>query len=324
MSADPKIDELLNSFIDGELPPRQQTEVQRLIMNDPQLARRLQELRNCKTLFSSLPRAEAPRGMVEQVIATLERRTLLDQKAFSHDVRKGARHLFFRKLVTAAAMIGLVAILSVVVYTVVAPPPRTGPSIPMASDLPPGREVVEPRPSEVHVTGFDGALKLQTRDLIAVDAYFNRAIAENGLSRHVTEEHYGKVRTYSFSCGREGVKSLLAELGDIWQRFDSATLAVEEQAYGAPAAVSAVTVEQVTEIVENDSLDERMRLAKNFALLNSMADLMPGKHIFAAIDKSAATPLVIPKPALTGGTGEGTVPLEKDVQVNLTIVLVGR
>lgn len=328
MSADPKIDELLNSFIDGELTPRQHTEVQRLITNDPEVARRLQELQNCKTLFGSLPGAEAPAGTAEQVMASLERRTLLDQKPFSHDARKGARHLFLRKLTAAAAMIGLVAILSVVVYTVVAPPVRVEPFVPVASDLPTGRieEVVEPTPS-VHVTGFNGALELRIGDLTAVDAYLNRAIAENRLSRYVTAGEYGKTRTYSFSCGREGVKSLLAELGNIWRRFDSATLVVEEQAYGSSAVVSAVTVEQVTEIVENDSLDERIKLAKDFALLNGMADLMPGKDVFAAIDKSAATPLVVPKPFLTSSQQtpeEGIGPVEDDVQVNLTVVLIGK
>lgn len=324
MSADPKIDELLNSYLDGELTLRQHTEVQRLIANDSQVARRLRELQSCKTLLGSLPRAEAPVGMVGRVMASLQREKPLDQKPFSYDARKGARHLFLRKLTAAAAMIGLVAILSVVVYTVVAPPTGIGPSGPVAHVPGEGGErVVTPGPGEMHVTGFDGTLELQTGDLIAVDAYLNRAIAENGLSRYVTEEHHGRIRTYTFSCGREGVRSLLAELEGIWPRFDSATLVVEDQAYGPPAAVSAVTVEQASEIIESDSPEERAQLAKGFAALNGIADLMPGRHVLAAIDKSTVTPLVIPKPVLTGGTQEGTVSIEDDVQVDLTIVLIG-
>ena len=54
------IDELLNSFIDDELSPRHQTEVQRLIAHDAEVAERLAELERCKMLVGSLPRAEAP------------------------------------------------------------------------------------------------------------------------------------------------------------------------------------------------------------------------------------------------------------------------
>ncbi len=76
MKANPEIDELLNSFIDGELPPRQQTEVQRLIAHDPQVGQRLRQLQKCKMLLASLPFAEAPAGMLENIKAALEREAL--------------------------------------------------------------------------------------------------------------------------------------------------------------------------------------------------------------------------------------------------------
>jgi anti-sigma factor RsiW len=66
MNANPNIDELLCSYLDGELPPRQQTEVQRLVARDPEVGRRLRQLQNCKTLISALPRAQAPAEMLDQ------------------------------------------------------------------------------------------------------------------------------------------------------------------------------------------------------------------------------------------------------------------
>ena len=54
------IDELLNSYIDDELPQRHQTEVKRLIRHDPQIAQRLEELEKCKILLNSLPCEQAP------------------------------------------------------------------------------------------------------------------------------------------------------------------------------------------------------------------------------------------------------------------------
>ena len=54
MKSNSNIDELLCSFIDGELPPRQKTEVQRMAARDPQVSQRLRQLQNCKHLISVL------------------------------------------------------------------------------------------------------------------------------------------------------------------------------------------------------------------------------------------------------------------------------
>ena len=80
MKANPNIDELLCSFIDGELPLRQQTEIQRLMAKDPEVARRLRQLQNTRALVGALPRAEAPAEMLDQIKFTLERRSLLDER----------------------------------------------------------------------------------------------------------------------------------------------------------------------------------------------------------------------------------------------------
>ena len=71
MKANRETDELLCSFIDGELPLRQQTEVQRLVARDPEVAQRLRQLQNCTNLVSALPRAEAPGEMLEQIRVSL-------------------------------------------------------------------------------------------------------------------------------------------------------------------------------------------------------------------------------------------------------------
>ena len=77
----PNIDELLNSFIDGELAPRQHTEVQRLLAHDDTIAHRLKELQQCKMFLSSMPVVEAPPQILENVKASLARRTLLGGRA---------------------------------------------------------------------------------------------------------------------------------------------------------------------------------------------------------------------------------------------------
>ncbi len=126
MKPNPNLDELLSSFMDGELSPRQRTEVQRLAAHDPQVARRLQQLQNCRTLYTALPVAKAPGDLLEQVKASLERQTLLQRQPVAGRHSLGAWHLAFRRFVAAAAMIALMGVLGVVVYEIVSPNPWAG------------------------------------------------------------------------------------------------------------------------------------------------------------------------------------------------------
>jgi anti-sigma factor RsiW len=89
----PNLDELLNSFIDGELAPRQHTEVQRLVAHDEKIAQRLKELEQCKMFLSSLPVAEAPPRILENVKASLAGGAIMSEEPLAYDEKIGARHL---------------------------------------------------------------------------------------------------------------------------------------------------------------------------------------------------------------------------------------
>ena len=132
MKANPNIDELLCSFVDGELPARQQTELQRLVARDPEVGRRLRQLQNCRTLVSALPRAEAPGELLEQIKLAVERKTLLAEQPASGVSTAGVIHLMARRFLAAAAMIALLGVLGFVVYQIVAPVPDTGVQPPVA------------------------------------------------------------------------------------------------------------------------------------------------------------------------------------------------
>ena len=221
------IEELLNSFIDGELTQREATEVERLIADDARIAQRFRELQKSKMLVGSLPRAEAPAEMADEIKASLGRMTLLGQQAERFDERAGARHLLARKVLATAAMIVLVAILAAVVYTIFAP--VSGPERPTA-------EV------RVLAAGFNGRLELKTSDLAAVDSFIKRAIEDNALKYTSPGSRRDKT-VYALSCSREGLNLLLADLENIWERFDSATLFVETKVFDG------VDTEQIAEIV---------------------------------------------------------------------------
>jgi len=229
----PNIDELLNSFIDGELTEREQTEVKRLISHDAQVAQRLRELQNSKMLVSSLPRAEAPARILDKVKASLETEILSGERAWSEersDRRVGVRHLMVRKFLAAAAMVGLVAILGGVVYTIVAPESDYKPAVPAVA--------------------FDGRLELKTEALSAVNAFINKAIEDNELSDSVSFKSQRGKRVYSITCSREDLNVLLADLTNIWEKCDSTTLFVDTKTQGE-RKFDDVSTERIITIVDD-------------------------------------------------------------------------
>ena len=73
------LEELLSGYIDGELSERQCNEVKRLIGHNEQAAAMLKQLQKNKALLGSLPQAQAPAHLFENVRASLERSVLLDE-----------------------------------------------------------------------------------------------------------------------------------------------------------------------------------------------------------------------------------------------------
>ncbi len=312
----PNMDELLNSFVDGELPARQQTEVQRLVDHDKKIAQRLQQLQKCKMLLSSLPVTEAPPQILENVKASLPRKPLLDESAPRRTERAGTRHLLGRKVFAAAAMLGLVGILTAVVYTIVAPETvtqglRFGRTV-ERRELPTAVDVVKPAPAIV-AAPFSGRLELRTSYLPAVVAFINRAIEDNVPSdewiasdqSNVKEPprqrrvFFGTQRCWALICSSESFNLLLAELGIIWDKLDSAALFVDTEVFGEQVVVDAVTAEQISGIVNQDDSKRRMEVAKDFAVLNNMAEHLPGREILTAIDDTTVGLITPPKPVLT-------------------------
>jgi hypothetical protein len=320
------IDELLNGFIDGELTKRHRTEVQRLISHDPQVAKRLRELQECKILISSLPRAEAPADMAERVKASLDAPVFLAEKPSGFDTRRGATYLLVRKVLAAAAMIGLVAVLGILVYSVLVPE-RPGDMPPIAGGQPPSPTTVgmeKPGPRVV-AAEFYGRLELETDNFVAVDASVSRAIRDNGLSDCLRPTSPRDKGLYALSCSREALSLLLADLSSIWQKFDYATLFVETGQFAQQIVVNAVNAQQIGEIVKQDTLEKRTEVAANFALLNNMTELLPGRELFAAINGEGPDLMTVPKPRMAWDRDVPIKPAltENGRKVHLTIMIVG-
>ena len=320
----PNMDELLNSFIDGELPARQQTEVQRLVDHDEKIAHRLQQLQECKMLLSSLPVTEAPPQILENVKASLARKRLLVEQPLAFDERAGTRHLLGRKLFAAAAMLGLVGILTAVVYTIVAPETVTQRPVAVERREPaPTADVVKPEPTIV-AAPFSGRLELKTSYLPAVVAFINRAIEDNIPSDEWIASDQSNVskEPHALICSSESFNLLLAELGNIWDKLDSAHFFVDTEVFGEQVVVDAVTAEQISGIVNQDDSKRRMEVAKDFAVLNNMAEHLPGREILAAIDDTTVGLIIPPKPVLTWKEKKSPARTKENKNIHLTITVV--
>lgn len=330
----PNIDELLNSFIDGELDQRHQTEVQRLIKHDKRIAERLLTLQKCKRLVSSLPYTEAPQEMLGDIKASLKERKLLVQPARGEQRRRereGARHLLVRRLTAAAAMIGLVAVLAAVIYSIVAPQTqKSEPAVTVATAEKPIRQTT------IAEMKFSGRLELKTSSPSEVAAFINKAIEYNIPSDERTVAVPGKLReSHALICSRQNLRVLMDELGTIWDKINSATLLVNTDQPEGQIVIDAVAPEQIIEIAKQDDFETQIKTAKYFAAMNNMAKLSPGKEVLTAIDNSIPDLITIPKPVLTSGVSHPQAESEKTIKkppaqaedsrkVRLTITVVGR
>ncbi len=307
------IDELLNSYVDGELTARQETEVRRMIDNDPQIAQRLQQLQKCKMLMSSLPAANAPAQMLDNIKASLETRTPPGKLRPVVEKQVGTRSLLAQRIITVAAMIGLVVVLTAVMYTIA--PPDTAPEI---------IEGMESGPTVVAAKVFRSRLEMKTSDFIAVDAFINRAIEDNSLSESLAPTREPNRRIYSLTCSEQGLNLLLADLRNIWNKLDAATFFIDTEVFGEQVVIETVTAEQITEIISQLESNKYIETAKDIAVLNNMAERMPGREIISAIEVSMDGLITIPKPVLTSKEPKikEPVPHSEDEQtIQLTIIV---
>jgi len=305
------IDELLNGFIDGELSARQQTELQRLLSHDAEIAERLRRLQRCRMLVNSLPREKAPAGLVEDVKATLERRALWAHSPDAFDEQKGTRGLLLRKVTAAAAMILLAAVLGAVIYVIMAPERRA--DAPAAVDTPrvtqgqrrvrPAAEVAAVKQGQISSPEAEGGLLVCRLHLTAeqpqiVSAYVRKIIESAAV---LNKTYPGNSNVCSVVCSRGQFRELLADMEGIWARLDSARLFIDSSPAGEQIVVETITAEQIAGIAARDNLPDSLKAAKQFAAFNAVARQLPGKKLLAAARQSRQEMLAIPKPVLTSG-----------------------
>ena len=165
---------------------------------------------------------------------------------------------------------------------------------------------------------------MKTSALAEVAAIINRVIEENDLSDSIGGVREANRRIHYVRCSREGLNSLLADLKGLWPNLDSATMFIDTELYGREVTVDAVTTEQIGQIIDQGSHEERIELAKDLGVLNSVTERMGGGEILAAIEGQGPSLMTIPRPMITGGELPGAKLVretEAEKTVRLTIIV---
>jgi anti-sigma factor RsiW len=333
-----KIEELLNSYLDGELSQREQVEVQRLVSSDERVARRLRELERCRLLVSSLPPAEPPAQVVAGIKKLLHGR-LAGVAGGLDNTQRGARHLFVRQVLAASVIIGLAGLLMAVVYQIVGPEKMTPKTVavqtaPAAPSPEQSRGVAPqavPSGAEKTISAEDAAgvgiysLQLETTDFAAVDAFVNKLLIESPWLRFDTTREKPGQSVYRVLCSRGGLETLVSDLAPAWAKFDSTKL-VLHTGIGQYVTVESVQPEQISKIANQGTPDERIKLARDFAVLNDVERLSHAAQMLALANRDYPELTTIPRPVLTSGekrVAEKPKDTSDLVRVDLTIIVTG-
>jgi hypothetical protein len=281
MTEEMKIEELLNSYIDGELSVRQRTEVKRMISNDPKLAVRLRELGKCKTLVSALPVAQAPSSIMENIKATLEKKNLIQEKAPVRisDYREVKTR---RRIFAAAAMFSLAALL-VVVINMLMPTPLGN------------KENTNQFAADIRLSG---KLELRANDLSAVQSVISNAIENSGFPDYKNPQRDSNRRIYTLYCSREGLDKILTDLEGDWDKISSAKLFLDTENFNESVEIASVTPSQISEIVNQKGSDQSIQVARDISVINNVNNILNEKGIPALGGQIDSGMFKVSKPVL--------------------------
>lgn len=331
------IEEQLNSYIDGELDERKSNEVRRLIDNDQQVRQLFESLNRYKQLMNSIRSATAPEGFSESIARHLERHILLaDPEVYHH--KTGRRHLVLRRVLTAAAIFVLLAVLSMVVLDVFIPKAsrdifvskvlnrKQKPQVLYEKPIAQTPQLVQDQPVIVEkgpAVPMVAKLTLATDSPVETDWLIGKALMNTGLfDKTVAVDRKANSVKYVLNCGRDSLVNFVGELAFVWPKCNDAALEIGTEQSGKYISVNNITARQTLDICKAATYNQRIRMANDIAVINNVAAEDVLNRYFAG--RNTDLNLLIPdKPVLT--SAEKTQPIKPDVSesASLTIIVTG-
>ena len=334
-----QIEEMLNCYIDGELDERKSNEVKRLIDNDSQIHSLYDSLKRYKNLMDTVCQVPAPEGLCDNITAHLEREVLLaDTQIYS--LKAGRRHLMARRLMTAAAVIALAAVLFVVIFDIFVPKSSRQQLLSNALRKKTIKQVLYEKPFAdtkqqedmkiVPQNSYDVPLvvilALKTNNPIEVDWLVAKALTTTDLFNQTAaiDRRTGVVR-YVINCNNQSLISLIQELSFIWPQCTDTKIDIGTEQAGKYITINNISARQVMEICKAENFGQRLRMANDLAIINKFTTPAIIDRLYAAVDIDYDL-LVTQKPALTSTEKTQTAgqPSNDIKNATLTIIVISK
>lgn len=276
MNEHPKteIEELFSASLDGELTQRQETELKRLLQNEPQMVEQLAALRRQRELLCALPVETAPPSLAEDIRAQLERKLILQNTSQTQSFWSRAA-LLRRRFVAAAAMLLLpLGLLGIVVYHIVTPASDTPTGSTTARGLLEGDLILPPLPPETTTLAaalpFDGILTLTTQRPLPADQLIKKQIfvkaMENRTIRHQTPD----VIRFEIDCAAERMADFIASLSPLWAQLTDSRLTLRDtDAAERTTTIPHILPDQIQRLVQYTDKTPMLSAARLYASGNA-------------------------------------------------------
>lgn len=307
--------ELISGYIDGQLTPRQITELKRLLAHDPQCQQELEAMERQQRLLQSLPVECAPAGLTQEIQSALERQFILGGSV-RHSDKVGKWGLRLRKTAAAAAMILLPLLaLSAVVYTILQPTeqmPNTSSGLVAAIEK--GAPAASPE------LLFSAVLQFQTNQPIAANDFIEKKIHTLGLMNFTTPGRQSDRTSYKIVCSRKYVEGLVGELADLWSHSEKASYALLDTSTKQPVRVDGIDAQQALAMIRLADISTAAKLAQNMSEQNTQKALAKANSADAA---SQQLPEKASKPILAWDKDAQQVPADGQDTICLVIEVLG-
>ncbi len=306
-------DRLLNAYIDGELSPREETEVKRLIDHDKEAAERLAMLTKGRLLLQSLPEAKAPAAILQNAMAGLNSQQEEEPAPVYRPKYRlvGVIQLFLRKSVAAAALFLVVCGLGVMIYYIVAPPQKlnTPPGTGTTNLTAKGGTVIQPI--------FTARLELKAKTP-ETQAEIESLLKENFAANITASNIQSQAAGFTINCTAGNIAKLTEGLQSVWPDFTSERLVVDTDKPGQIIIVDNINLKQFSEILTQNNIETQLKAAGYYAFVNNINKATQPITINPGMRTS--NPNDIPMPYFAGRGAPGTS--SPPPQIHLTIEIL--
>lgn len=318
------IDELLSGYVDGELSKRKYNELKRLMEHDPELAEKSAMLKKQKKLLNAMPVETAPEGLFDAVIASQERKFILDEYSASSGEAEGIKNLMFRRLLTAAVILVLFGGLIGIIVNIMLPPGTPEPGfIAAGTDYPdvellPSslKNVGKPVAANPDIPLFMASLELKTEKAIEMNSFIMKAIFNRDLNDSVDPRQIeGTSSTIRIVCGKDSVVDLLGDIQSEWDNCKQASLSVFDHVMKREIVVDNISSKDLMKVFNEDKFYTRMQIVRDFADHNPYGDMR------LAIDSRPSKDPI--EPIATSSAANKKERLDGGEKVSLSITVTG-